>query len=388
MAPPCGTASQARKAGDGGPPPLRSSRWPDGLPGLSQVDEFRVQQANLTYQLVADVVRWCLKHQRIFAVENPLNSLFWQTSFWQSVSQSVHYVSFDHCAYGGQRQKQTAIAHNCAAFASLARFCPGPERAKQHLPWGRDPAAPNGFATSQETAYPSQLAAGIALAFIKGMVSRGWDGARVALSIDQDKLATAAERAIAGIQSKASRFPAPVSEHKMVVVLRSQQPLACPCAPGKRLDQPLPLPAGVRATPFVACVPAKSQLLRSTPISVKVGDWLAGSKVEAEQLAFEQAWGVLHSEAEFVKAAVKAGHPSSFREALPDVLQKAVKLNETMDDADLAKMRTHWILKWAKRAEQLASEEAELKKALHPSCRAILEPKRLLVALQGNPHGV
>lgn len=86
-----------------------------------------------------------------------------------------------------------------------------------------------------------------------------------------------------------------------------------------------------------------------------------------------------HSEAEFVEAAVKAGHPSSFREALPDVLQKAVKLNETMDDADLAKMRTHWILKWAKRAEQLASEEAELKKTLHPSCRGILEPKRLLL---------
>ena len=295
------------------------------------------------------------------------------------MSKLVHYVSFDHCAYGGQRQKQTAIAHNCAAFASLARFCPGPECAEQHLPWGRDPTAPNGFATSQETANPSQLAAGIALAFIKGMVSRGWDGARVALDIDRDKLATAAERAIAGVQSKASRFPAPVSEHKMVVVLRSRRPLTCPCEPGKRLEQPFPLPAGVRATPFVACVPAKSQLLRSTPISVKVGDWLAGSKVEAEQLSFEQAWGVPHSEAEFVEAAVKAGHPSSFREALPDVLQKAVKLNETMDDADLAKMRTHWIRKWAKRAEQLAPEEEELKKTLHPSCRAILEPKRLLL---------
>ena len=67
----------------------------------------------------------------------------------------------------GQRQKQTAIAHNCAAFASLARFCPGPECAEQHLPWSRDLTAPNGFATSQETAYPSQLAAGAALAFIR-----------------------------------------------------------------------------------------------------------------------------------------------------------------------------------------------------------------------------
>ena len=89
MAPPCGTASQARKAGMEVLLRCVPRDGLMGLPGLSQVDEFRVQQANLTYQLVADVVRWCLKHQRIFAVENPLNSLFWQTSFWQSVSQSV-----------------------------------------------------------------------------------------------------------------------------------------------------------------------------------------------------------------------------------------------------------------------------------------------------------
>ncbi|CAE7624993.1 unnamed protein product [Symbiodinium sp. CCMP2592] len=83
---------------------------------------------------------------------------------------------------------------------------------------------------------------------------------------------------------------------------------------------------------------------------------------EAAKPRFEQAGGVPRTEEEFVDAAVKAGHPRNFQDVLPEVLQKAVHMQETLDDQALAKMRTCWIAKWAKRAEQLTHQEAELKR--------------------------
>ena len=54
IAPPCGTSSRARErpmsAGEWGPPPLRSSSHPWGLPFLSPKDRRRVEQANILYR--------------------------------------------------------------------------------------------------------------------------------------------------------------------------------------------------------------------------------------------------------------------------------------------------------------------------------------------------
>ena len=288
-----------------------------GCPSLMLL-KFRKPMRVTCYSFVATVVQWCAQHSKIFAVENPHRSFFWLTSYWQSVAHLVTYVRFDHCAYGGQRQKTTAIAHNCTSVESLAKFCPGHICAEQHLPWGPSASAPNGYATSEETAYPPRLAAAIALAFLRGMAAKGWSGSQVSLGASEEKLAAAAERAIAGIQSKASRFPAPVSEHERVIVLRSRLPLALPCQPGERIEQPFDVPLHVTAQPTCRQVPAKSQLLRSVPITVKLGVREVGKSCgSSPEYGHEQAWGVPHSGEGFVEAAVKAGHPQNFRELLP-----------------------------------------------------------------------
>ncbi|CAE7475329.1 ubiad1, partial [Symbiodinium pilosum] len=274
-----------------------------GCPSLMLL-KFRKPMRVTCYSFVATVVQWCAQHSKIFAVENPHRSFFWLTSYWQSVAHLVTYVRFDHCAYGGQRQKTTAIAHNCTSVESLAKFCPGHICAEQHLPWGPSASAPNGYATSEETAYPPRLAAAIALAFLRGMAAKGWSGSQVSLGASEEKLAAAAERAIAGIQSKASRFPAPVSEHERVIVLRSRLPLALPCQPGERIEQPFDVPLHVTAQPTCRQVPAKSQLLRSVPITGAA----------------------------------------------------TVSLNKSMSLESLARMRTVWMAKWAKRAEELKGE--------------------------------
>ena len=72
VAPPCGTAYRAREIRRGGPhgrpKPLRSDRYPEGIPGLAGVAAAKVTAANELY-----------RHEKgkFFVVENPARSHFW-----------------------------------------------------------------------------------------------------------------------------------------------------------------------------------------------------------------------------------------------------------------------------------------------------------------------
>lgn len=66
LAPPCGASSRARairlnsskkrKNKDRDPVPLRSDRFPNGLPSLSAIAKERVRRANALYVVTSDVV--------------------------------------------------------------------------------------------------------------------------------------------------------------------------------------------------------------------------------------------------------------------------------------------------------------------------------------------
>lgn len=81
LAPPCGTASQARAIilddFPDAPVPLRSETEPDGFATLSGLDLLRVSQANILYGFVADCWDLCCNINVPCMVENPANSLFW-----------------------------------------------------------------------------------------------------------------------------------------------------------------------------------------------------------------------------------------------------------------------------------------------------------------------
>ncbi|CAE7366831.1 unnamed protein product, partial [Symbiodinium sp. KB8] len=88
-----GTASASRgkhiqkwaKQGFQLPVALRSQEFPDMLPGLSSKDRRRVEEAN---QLYFETARLVLEVQRrgiLVAIENPDSSMYWETSFFQSI---------------------------------------------------------------------------------------------------------------------------------------------------------------------------------------------------------------------------------------------------------------------------------------------------------------
>ena len=167
-APACGTCSAARNipcrdaAGNlvPGPRPLRSESYPDGLPHLNAQDKGRVALANASYEALQQAIALAVQRGLVVAVENPGNSLFWRTSFWVAVRDSFNFTSLHQCGFGGRRPKYTAIAHTHPAFCSLHRAC---QCTEPHEPWGRNSSAPNGWATSLESAYPKPLAVALCL---------------------------------------------------------------------------------------------------------------------------------------------------------------------------------------------------------------------------------
>ena len=370
-APPCGTCSRAREIpvwGPGGqnvgPPPLRSSDHPEGIPGLRGTNQERVSQANVLYENLTDCIRWvrCHKPQVMIVVENPANSWFWHTRFWRSVEH--HFVLHYHqaCAYGGERPKRTALASTHSEVSIITRQCPEESSSHRHAPWGKSQGSEHEWATADETAYPPTLAAAIALAFAQALLHQGW---QPPASMPSE---AALIKAATNAQPRASQFPSLVPEYQRVCVVRLPTATTLPCSPMARLPSPW------QATPDIQ-LPAHAQLLRSTPLRLKGG----GDTTEAQGELVETAWGIPFSETRFVEEAIRAGHPRTVDAKIPTALEEAIQANATLSAGELADLRASWLRKWADRAVALQDSEAKLKASLPDHLREILKPKRLLL---------
>ena len=106
----------------------------------------------------------------------------------------LNFTAFQACAYGFAI-KWTCFALTHQAPACFNKSCPGPERARARLSWGRDAKAPNSFATSLQTAYPFPLARDIAQAFRATQANVG----EISCPFNLQRI-----RAAVGIQPKAS----------------------------------------------------------------------------------------------------------------------------------------------------------------------------------------
>ena len=123
---PCNTFSAARK-NDGGPPPLRSHQFPEGLPNLSDHNWFLAQQGNLFVERTMEACAGVVLMGGDFSIENPEKCLLWHTPrfCWLLKFARAWLLSFDQCAWGAPSVKPTSLCVTHAAFQPLHRRCPG-----------------------------------------------------------------------------------------------------------------------------------------------------------------------------------------------------------------------------------------------------------------------
>ena len=121
---PCNTFSSARKD-DGGPPPLRSLEFPEGLPDLD-LDLFSVTfLGNLFVDRTAEACCALCLMGMDFSVENPLFSLIWSTPALVRVAEQCRTmnIDFDQCMWGAPSVKPTRLMVTAAQFRALEVRC-------------------------------------------------------------------------------------------------------------------------------------------------------------------------------------------------------------------------------------------------------------------------
>ena len=223
LAPPCGTSSRAREIPlpkhcrlrkGMQPVPLRSDKWPDGLPHLRGVEKLKVKTANKLYKFSVKVIKLCVQMGIPVICENPKRSLMWLTEPFAERPEQCNFQYIHACMYGSSRRKSTAFLMNFAA-GNLQTECDG---LHTHLPWGMvDTADGKGlqFSTSLETEYPQQLCKQLALAFLEQLQRQG--KAPQQMEQYEDQL----QKIGAGVQPRGARAPLLLGDFKFKVEVTS-----------------------------------------------------------------------------------------------------------------------------------------------------------------------
>ena len=313
-------------------------------------------------------------------VENPQFSLFWATTFWIAVAKQIQHSVFHSCQYGGIRKNKTMLAFNHEAFHAVSAKCKGQNSKHKHAAGGLDKEKMN-FATSEESAYTMGLAKLLANCIALVLNNLGVKAPEETLhqftstslrSLQQMKAAT-------GVQPKASRIPRLVPTFRARIKLQAMTTLLPDfqlyqkCA--IKLDAPSNpiLPKGSKLLPTQ---PAKTSSDegggdQSLPPPIILGKTADVNADHCEQLV--QTWASPWSPLEFVRQAVKAGHPSQLDACLPMRLKL---LSQKFRMVPLLERCRHRIQKtkfWMDRMAVLKSKEKILKASVHEDVRLVLE---------------
>lgn len=105
-------------------PPIRTIRYPRGLPGLSASMRVKVQQGNSHNDFVSDCVGLCIVHLVTYWVENPDTSWWWRQKRWRKWrdSQSPHTFRCCYCRFGTAWKKATRVATD-SGLAGVRMMC-------------------------------------------------------------------------------------------------------------------------------------------------------------------------------------------------------------------------------------------------------------------------
>jgi hypothetical protein len=362
LAPPCGTSSLAREIrrkgqGDGGPPPLRSKEFPDGLLSLVGINKDKVESANALYRNTISLVIWLSSQGIAWSIENPQHSLMWLTSPFMELEKCLHEktvvyadVNFQHCMHGGERDKRTKIRYSGLDFACLEAQCDGKHT---HKPWGLVRGT-NDFATAEERRYPLLLCRRMA---------RVVAGALKSEPTTRPKGSVPEERTFNSGQSRKGAANL-VPEYSKLVQFKgcndSNVDLLTEILKKDPLDyRKVYLPVGSKV------------LSRSQVVGVKT----KSTGIPQEDIEVGVAW----EPHRFVEEAKLLKHPLDEIIKVPPAVACALLAQASLGPLNLVHERDQTIRWMQCRRQELAEEELKLKSKLHPEVRSVVEQKQILL---------
>ena len=375
LAPACGTASRARerrqphleRQGFRVAKPLRSDLQPEGISGLSGLDKFKTETANIVYFNTARLIKHAHGLGIARSLENPGNSIFWLVPCIQQLIQEVggYDTYFDNCCHGGLRKKLTRWWCTTTWFSALEARCDG---GHVHQPWKPTKQDNNIFyPTSEEAAYPillCQRIAGIVLQHVLEM------GACEAKDLEEQKTSTdeSMHRFLLGMLPRGKRFKPLVSEYRgyqSFVHLQHDESVF--------LHEFNKLPKGAKIISRRLVQWGEVRVDDDTKTLFDSLEVHASTNVEVKQV------GIPREPEDFVDRAIQCGHPRSMAIHLPEQVTSVLEQNMSKEVFSLAKRRISFVAKWTKRAKELEKDEEVFKSSMPNHLQKLLRKKRLLL---------
>ena len=340
--------SQGKASPRNPPRPLRSESYPDGLQGLSEREEERVKEANMSYEAMVELLLILISFGIAVSVENPLNSLFWMTSFMVRLFDRYpgHFTILQHCMHGGTRDKKSKFwSHNPRKpeenfLASLGLLC---DQSHQHESW--KPRWVDGklfFPTAAEAAYPyvlCQRMASLCLDEAKAREVSPCETLQEQLSLD---LGTG-KRNLFAAQSRGNKLKQILGEYGSTI--QAAVPLGF-----QNLDKMLKdFPKGTKV------------VHRQLKWGYMRDDWI--NKISWTEHIEEGAHfeliklGVPRCPETFMKEATEAGHPRHALARVSDLMKSTLQEVFLGDPFKIRSKRASFLKKWMKRAVELRADE-------------------------------
>ena len=339
------------------PKPLRSEKWPNGLPHLVRTDLLRVRLANQLYNITARIYEYCCNNGVLATVENPARSYMWLTDPFVNIHKRNRRYSaiLHHCMFGSRRKKATKLLANVPQISKLAVPC---DDSHTHDPWGRSHGK---WATATEVEYPMGLCRAWAALFVDVLVQCGAKQSVTEL-MQLDTFNSRHSRAMTGKQPRGRRLPPFVSEFKVVCKLQ--------CDNG---NIPPPVLKQNWQIPMNALIQPQFDLL--PPGSKTIGSPTLEDKGERAEVTIGIPWGP----AEFVQRAAGLGHPKLFLKAIPREMDEVIHTISSLSPLELGRMRTEAARKWLLRSHELREKECEKHNAMEKHCKEVLVKKNLTI---------
>ena len=341
MAPPSGTATRTRQLSEA---PLRSARYPAGLPHLSQDASLKVAKANKMYVAMADFCTFLTQRGVMWSVEHPRRSYLWELPEFVALQAHATFYDFHACMHGGLRDKQVSFLSNC----NLSELCLSCDGHHTHAPWSSEADEPLSIITS-EAEYPLLLCQRLANIVLQHAVSQGFVVPSNLMDVVGKPCAD-----IATHHQPRKSMPQLIPEFKRTEEIEVT-------------DLELPLDGKACLQRFIRGFPCGSKRLRT------------GYVQDDRKTRCFVLLGVYRTEQEFVERALSLQHPFDMFCDVPDCMLRLNFFMLTSGPVELTRRRISKITQWPDWRNNLLKDEQKLHQSLEPGVAKILQGKNLLL---------
>ncbi|CAE7775417.1 RE1 [Symbiodinium sp. CCMP2592] len=212
---------------------------------------------SLLYEFCGKLFSVCWSKGILFSCENPGQSELWRTPQWCKHTLCLNSIDtvFHMCMWGSLSPRFTRIVHSVPSLTQLGVRCCGVSSSHTH----------ESRNVLHDSTFPLDLSRAWANAIVEQLVALG--ALPRARSLDESRVPLHREAQVAAAsQPTRKKVPPLVSEFRCVATIDTPKPFLDTAS--KKLEGPIPIPAGAKCDTTLTVLPAGSRVIRRQLLGV------------------------------------------------------------------------------------------------------------------------